>query len=160
MLQVSAQDEYFAVLSMDRSTVEVYETGESPLPSQPLSTASLQSGHILAMFQGPKISAPRCDFMTSRTCSGAMHETHQCSCPRLVCLISAGMCAEPRKTGTTTAAIGWRTGMMKPDIGCCGLMRVARSLWPICHRQLCLVGLASFLPYIPWTSFQARRFHR
>ena len=56
---LGANDEYFAVLSMDRATVEVYETIEAPLPSLPLCTAILQSGHVLALFQGPKLPAPR-----------------------------------------------------------------------------------------------------
>ena len=60
---LGAEDECFGVLSMDRSTVEVYETGESPLPSQPLCTASMLSGHALALFQGPKLAAPRCVFI-------------------------------------------------------------------------------------------------
>jgi len=47
------------VLAMDRATVEVYDTSEAQSSSKPLCTATLQSGHVLALFQGPRLPAPR-----------------------------------------------------------------------------------------------------
>ena len=56
---LGADDEYYGVLAMDRATVEVYETSEAQSSSQPLCTATVQSGHVLALFQGPRLPAPR-----------------------------------------------------------------------------------------------------
>ena len=56
---LGTDDEYFAVLSMDRATVELYETSKEAMPTQPLCTATVQNGHVLALYQGPKLPAPR-----------------------------------------------------------------------------------------------------
>lgn len=51
-------DEYFSILSVDRKTIEVYETYESPLPPKPLCSLVVKEGGLLMLFPGPKLLAP------------------------------------------------------------------------------------------------------
>lgn len=50
-------DEYFAILGVDRKTIDVYETGESPLAEKPLCSLAVKEGGILMLFPGPKLPA-------------------------------------------------------------------------------------------------------
>lgn len=51
-------DELFAVLALDRATIEVYETEAEELPKRPSGSAVAKQGGILALFPGPKLRAP------------------------------------------------------------------------------------------------------
>lgn len=55
---VGANDEYFAVLALDRATIEVYESDADELPKRPHGSAVAKQGGILALFPGPKLRAP------------------------------------------------------------------------------------------------------
>ena len=50
-------DQYFAILALDRATIEVYESDDELL-SRPLGGATAKQGGILALFPGPKLRAP------------------------------------------------------------------------------------------------------
>jgi hypothetical protein len=55
---VGANDQYFAILALDRATIEVYESDADELVNRPLSSASAKQGGILSLFPGPKLRAP------------------------------------------------------------------------------------------------------
>lgn len=54
---VGPNDLYFAILALDRATIEVYESDDELL-SRPLGGATAKQGGILALFPGPKLRAP------------------------------------------------------------------------------------------------------
>lgn len=55
---LGADDEYFAILGVDRKTIDVYETAECPLPEKPLCSLVVKEGSLLMLFPGPKLPAP------------------------------------------------------------------------------------------------------
>lgn len=55
---MGANDQYFAILALDRATIEVYESDADELPKRPPGSAVAQQGGMLALFPGPKLRAP------------------------------------------------------------------------------------------------------
>lgn len=51
-------DEYFAVLALDRASIELYETDAEELPKRASGTSPAKGGGVLALFPGPKLRAP------------------------------------------------------------------------------------------------------
>jgi hypothetical protein len=55
---VGASDQYFAILALDRASIELYESDADELPNRPFGSATAKQGGILALFPGPKLRAP------------------------------------------------------------------------------------------------------
>lgn len=55
---VGPNDEYFAVLALDRATIQLYQTDADELPKKPPGSSPAKGGGVLALFPGPKLRAP------------------------------------------------------------------------------------------------------